>query len=257
MKNLKHWEALAKRFGTQVFATTKCKTIKQLEIYALSQHLKDGITVLEVGCGNGLNAIALAKQFPKSSFFGIDYSEEMIKQARKNNTDNTVKFGVDNVIKTNFADKFFDVVFSDRCIINVQDKQKQKKAINECWRILKPNGLFLMLENSRQSKDMQNDLRESFGLTRRPDAEYNLFLDEKWLIPFLKTKFVIKATEEFAGLHDLVLYCIGIIATGKEPCYDCKLVKKATQDTIKHYEKFGKYPNIPYGQNKLWVLKKL
>ena len=84
MKNLKHWEALAKRFGTQVFATTKCKTIKQLEIYALSKHLKDGVSVLEVGAGNGLNIIALAQQFPNSQFVGMDFSKEMVRQAYEN-----------------------------------------------------------------------------------------------------------------------------------------------------------------------------
>jgi len=257
MSNLEHWESLAKQFGTQVFATTKCKTIKQLEIYALSKHLKDGVSVLEVGAGNGFNIIALAQQFPNSQFVGMDYSKEMVRQAYENAKGlSNVIFVVGDVTSLNYVDEYFDIVISDRCIINVQNKKGQKQAISECWRVLKHGGQFLLLENSKQAKSLQNDLRESFGLTRRPDAEYNLFLDEDWLIPFLKAMFDIEAIDNFGGLHDLTLYCLAIIATAQEPCYDCELVQKSTLATMKYHEKFGSYPKIPYGQNKLWVLKK-
>jgi len=257
MNNFEHWEQKAKQFGTQIFATTKCKTIKQLENYAFSKHIKNNLNILEIGCGNGLNIVLLAKQFPNSYFVGMDYSQEMIAQARKNGKDvpNAI-FVFGNATSLNYAAEYFDMVLSDRCIINIQNTQQQKIALSECYRVLKPNGKLLLLENTQQAKDKQNDLRECFGLTRRPNAEYNLFIDEAWLIPFLKAMFNIESIEQFAGLHDLALYILGIIALEKEPIYDSDFVKKVTEATIKYRELFGSYPETLFGQNKLFVCTK-
>ena len=60
-----HWREWAKA-GVDLSATTKTATIKQLEIAALARAIRrSGIddcqrTVLEAGCGNGQNCIALA-----------------------------------------------------------------------------------------------------------------------------------------------------------------------------------------------------
>ena len=48
----------------------------------LDERLKDGIRILDVGCGRGRALNLLATWFPNSSFVGIDLSEEAIKFAR-------------------------------------------------------------------------------------------------------------------------------------------------------------------------------
>ncbi len=56
-RNLQHWNDWAQKFGTDLRSTTKCQSIKQLEIAALSRKIagldKEPLRVLEVGCGNG------------------------------------------------------------------------------------------------------------------------------------------------------------------------------------------------------------
>ena len=37
-----HWDSWASEFGTSLRTTTKSATLKQLEIFALSQHLQPG-----------------------------------------------------------------------------------------------------------------------------------------------------------------------------------------------------------------------
>ena len=80
--NLNHWTQLAANFGSHLAATTKCKSIKVLEIHALSAALKDhapalaageGGLVVEVGCGNGMNILGLQEHFPHLCFLGVDY----------------------------------------------------------------------------------------------------------------------------------------------------------------------------------------
>lgn len=41
-----------------------------------------GENILEAGCGTGRNLFILAKRFPKTRFFGLDASAEMLKTAR-------------------------------------------------------------------------------------------------------------------------------------------------------------------------------
>ena len=62
-------------------------------IPGLLQRLEDGIRVLDLGCGRGRALLLLAERFPRSSFVGIDLSEEAIDWAR----DRARRSGLDNV----------------------------------------------------------------------------------------------------------------------------------------------------------------
>lgn len=50
----------------------------------VAEKLKEGATVADVGCGSGDALVALAKQFPASSFFGFDPSGHAIERAEAN-----------------------------------------------------------------------------------------------------------------------------------------------------------------------------
>ncbi len=75
----------------------------------------DGSRILDVGCGNGLLSLQLAKRFPICSVDGIDISPNMIKVAQShldNNISHRVRFEVADLF--DFApDHHYDVVFSN------------------------------------------------------------------------------------------------------------------------------------------------
>ena len=48
----------------------------------LLESLETGIHVLDVGCGLGVPTILLAEAFPRSTFVGVDYHDESIRQAK-------------------------------------------------------------------------------------------------------------------------------------------------------------------------------
>src|SRR5262245_25201027 len=87
-----HWQDWAVRYGADLRATTIASSIKRLEIAALHRAIgrialpSRGASLLEVGCGNAQNLVALAKIFSDASYrwIGIDYVAEMIDAARKN-----------------------------------------------------------------------------------------------------------------------------------------------------------------------------
>lgn len=70
---------------------------------------KPGERILEIGCGTGRNLIILAKQYPKTHFYGLDASAVMLETARRNIN----SAGLSNItLKTALADDFlFDTTF--------------------------------------------------------------------------------------------------------------------------------------------------
>ena len=54
---------------------------KKMEIATIARHISDGMRILEIGCGNGIAAIELARRFDVI-VEAIDFSVEMIEAAK-------------------------------------------------------------------------------------------------------------------------------------------------------------------------------
>ena len=122
-----------------------CKHIKDSE----TQRLRDSETqVLDVACGTADSTIALAKAgVPR--VIGVDISEEMLKVGEKKidklNLNSVISLKVEDCENLSFNDNTFDAAFIAFGIRNFEDK---KKGLKELHRVLKPNGLLLILELS-------------------------------------------------------------------------------------------------------------
>src|SRR5215469_3147110 len=130
-----HWKNWAEKYGTDTRATSYTRTLKELEIEALARRIEEialasngyGVNVLEVGCGNGINCVELAKRFSKMQFRGIDYVPAMITAARDNaqtaNVQERVKFFAGDLFDLPFPvwndGPITDIVITDRCLINL------------------------------------------------------------------------------------------------------------------------------------------
>jgi SAM-dependent methyltransferase len=97
--------------------------------------------VLEIGCGGGQNAIALAKWGARS--VGLDISEKQIRHARKLATEEGVKvsFHVRNMEDLSiFNDETFDIVLSSFAIEYADDIPR---VLSEVFRVLRKKGLLV------------------------------------------------------------------------------------------------------------------
>lgn len=270
-----HWKDCADEHGTDVHATTPASTAKQLEIAALWRRL-DAMQfppdVLEAGCGNGLNCIELAKRLPACHFDGFDYLLEMIQAANKGAAEAGVlertRFMVGDILA---IDKIpgiqrydYDVVITDRCIINLDTWDKQKQAIAALAGKVRPGGWLLMIENCKQRRNLQSEMRELLGLEPRGFPPFNLFLDEDKIFNYLNDIGLhLIEWEHFCSLHDLCLYILGPalgerhgyrLSTSADETinYDSPLVKIATELSLKTPgANFG-----AFGQNTLFVCRK-
>ena len=107
------------------------------------QRIKPGDTVVDLGCGGGIDCFLAAKQAgPTGRVIGIDFTQAMIAQAQVNAQKGgytNVDFTLGDIEQLPLADNSVDVVISN-CVINLApDKQK---VFREAWRVLKPGGIL-------------------------------------------------------------------------------------------------------------------
>ena len=224
------------------------------EIALISDYIKDGDRVLDIGCANGYSTMKYAKD-KRCYIKGIDFSESMIKNAKrdyqkkKNKIKGKVKFEVGDIKNIKEKDNQFGKVISKRCIINLPKWDLQKIALSELIRVLKKGGELIMSEASRQGWENMNKLRAEFGLKEIPQPWFNLYIDEEKLFSFMKKN----NTEKIEVINFSSTYYIGsrviqpfVIGKKKEPCYDSEINRL-----------FSLLPNYgDYGTQKLFRFRK-
>ena len=263
-----HWRNWASTFGTGLNATTKTGTLKTLEIDALARRFsaiglrQAPARVLEVGCGNGLNCFGLARQFPHMSLDGVDYTAEMIDAAiaaaAANGIHDRTKFYVGSALMLSSVvglEQAYDVVFTDRCLINIEKVELQIEAITALAGLVRCGGHLVMIENSTATYDRQNYCRILLDLPPRTPAAFNLFFDEARILPHLKKLGLEVEIEDFISLHDLMLYVLVPSINGGTVDYDHPLVHAATKlNMAVSAETPGAFGS--FGQNRMFVCRK-
>lgn len=120
----------------------------------------NSVDVLEIGCGYG-NNIELMSKFDHT-IYGIDASKEVINKA-KNRFKNkkNVNLSKQNFTNLKFKNNSFNFILNRESLTCVS-KSNAIKAIGECYRVLKKNGVFYSTFvsniNSFDGKTIKNDL---------------------------------------------------------------------------------------------------
>ncbi len=110
--------------------------------------LQTGDRVLDVGCGPGRLAVALAERVaPSGSVDGIDAAVEMINRAssRARKRGAAATFQVAFAQQLPFPDATFDAVACTLALHHVAEDD-QPTAVGEMYRVLKPHGRLLIAE---------------------------------------------------------------------------------------------------------------
>jgi ubiquinone/menaquinone biosynthesis C-methylase UbiE len=149
--------------------------LADLELDYIMEHVQG--KTLNVGCGIGHETWACKQKTGDAE--GLDFSEEMIKVARRRFPD--CKFTVGNVLKLPYPDNSFDTVTTRRTLINLLKKKHQERAVREIKRITKNGGTIVLVEAIQKGYSMLNDYRKMFGLDEVKVREYNLSMDENML----------------------------------------------------------------------------
>jgi 2-polyprenyl-3-methyl-5-hydroxy-6-metoxy-1,4-benzoquinol methylase len=119
-------------------------------IPGMVERLKEGIDVLDIGCGQGHAINTMARAFPKSRFTGYDFSEEGVvmgqKEAKAWGLTNS-KFVVKDVAKIDDKAAFDLITAFDA----VHDQAHPAAVLKGIAAALRPGGAFLMVDIAASS----------------------------------------------------------------------------------------------------------
>jgi SAM-dependent methyltransferase len=104
----------------------------------LTQEIRQGQIILELGCGTGYFTKELVKT--KAEVYAIDISPDLIEKAKFDSPQ--VQFILGDAHATSFSDNTFDKVLGSSVLHHLD----YHRALKEIYRLLKPNGRIFFTE---------------------------------------------------------------------------------------------------------------
>jgi SAM-dependent methyltransferase len=249
--------------------------LKQLEIRAISQYVRDGMRVLDAGCGDGETIAALMRQFRGLRIVGIDASPQMVALAEdaamRANTyaacgpseRGSVDIGECRIqdVSGNPHGLAFDLVYTERALINLPTWEEQSRAIAELSCLVAPGGALLLCEHDIDGLKQTNTWRARIGLPAIVPPSHNRYLarDEmEDVASHIKGLGIVVLEDcfrlvDFAGMYYFLSRIVNAAiahAAGVEPDYDAPVNRKALDLPL------GPGPGGFTGYSGLWVWRR-
>jgi 2-polyprenyl-3-methyl-5-hydroxy-6-metoxy-1,4-benzoquinol methylase len=107
-----------------------------------------GKRVLEIGCGNGADAVMFAAHGAR--YVGVDLTEKAVEATRRHLALEGLagECHLANVEELDFPDATFDIVYSYGALHHTPSTER---AMHEVWRVLRPGGVALVMLYHRHS----------------------------------------------------------------------------------------------------------
>lgn len=250
-----HYNTQAKKHSRSPKSTMPDLFIRKMEITKIIEAIKIIINsknekkiikefnVLDFGCGNGytLNQV---RKIPNCEFTGVDSNKKMIKVATNRKLKN-IKFTIGSVTNSKIKDNLFDIVYTERCLINLPTWDLQKKGLNEIHRILKKRGCYVMLESFTDGFSELNKARKALHLDKINPAWHNVIFNKKEFEKYIRRKFKdfqTNSIKKFTYDNFLSSYYFGSrilypsLIKNQEIVYNNKFV-----EFFSHIQPFGNY----------------
>jgi len=199
---LAHYREQARAHGASSESTMPDEVVRQAEVAAILRFLErqPGGRLLEIGCGNGCLLEAILRQFgPRFGLVGMDRTPEMLAIARGRELECDLQVG--DLRDLPYRGASFEVVVSERVVINLRDPGEQVRAFGEIARVLKPGGVTVAIEGFKAGLENLNRARADFLLPPIAEPEVNnWFTGERWR-QFLEAGFREFTEAECEGLE--------------------------------------------------------
>ncbi|WP_423445479.1 ubiquinone/menaquinone biosynthesis methyltransferase [Kocuria sp. KSNUG] len=101
--------------------------------------------LLDIATGTGEIALAVRRREPRADVVGVDFSENMLDEARTKPGADTITWEFADAHELRFEDASFDAVTHGYLLRNVSDVPR---VLREQFRVLKPGGRVVVLETA-------------------------------------------------------------------------------------------------------------
>ena len=234
------WRQQVKKHGSDIESVNFDPLAEQLELHFLKQFIKQDEIVCDMGCGNGRTLLFLARKFKKTKFIGIDYVEEMIIAAKKQQKllkIPNITFLYADAISQDVIDLFgpikFDKVFTKRLLVNLKGEDK-KKAIKNTYSILKKRGTYIMIECFLEPLKKINKIRKELDLENINVKHFNEYLSYQFLGE-INNYFNIEKKIDFGSLYYFMSRVFNASLTKGKPDYFAPINQLAVYLTKKGF----------------------
>lgn len=233
----KHYKEEAEKWGDSSYSTMDDEIIRNKETELILNFFDvfkgQSLKVADIGCGNGYTIDLLSKESSHHKYWGIDNSAELLAIAKKRKLANC-EFIEGNICCLDFDDEFFDIIYTQRCLINVLDWEEQKKALAEIHRTLKPEGHYLMIECFTDGQMNNNKARKECGLVELKEAYHNKYFDKELFVEANRGRFTIMEPSQldsrlppsnFLSSHYFIARVLHALVTKGEQIKNTEFVK--------------------------------
>lgn len=227
------------------------KHLLNSEIALLLKRVPAGAKILDAGCGEAEGTLAYSS-VPGTTVHAVDFSETRLEKARERLAGRpNVKCKQVDFLGTYELDRDYDIVISQRFLINLMEWELQQRVLLDLVSMLKTGGRLLMLEGSKQGVDSLNEFRSAVGLEPIPVKWHNLFFDDHALVDFMKQHGCRLVDEDGLGTYFL-------LSRGVRPLLDQTLNWDSDFNRLAASERVGELLQLgpKFSRLKLWVFEK-
>ncbi|BDM64645.1 type 11 methyltransferase [Shewanella sp. NFH-SH190041] len=154
-------------------------------------------SALEIGCGFGHGITLLRHHFGAQQVTGIDLDPDLVHHcAVKHSDDAQVRVLQGDAIALDFADREFDLISNFAVFHHIPDWQL---AIKECFRVLKPGGVFLLEDLYRRA--ICNPLSQKLFV----HPQQNRFNHQQLLSQLEHSGFLVRQERQVLDLAGMIL----------------------------------------------------
>ncbi len=151
------WQVFSRIYDPVLAVTMRERRFRAAMRDRVVASLPPGGTVLDVGCGTGTFALALAAARPDADVIGIDGDPEILARATGKEDAERVQWREGMAAELPFADNSIDVVTMSLVLHHLLPDQK-RAALSEIGRVLKPGNQFHLADWGRPHDPLMSAL---------------------------------------------------------------------------------------------------